>query len=68
MMVLIMGCGRLGAELAVSLEKDGHTITILDVDKYAFDHLPQDFKGIRMIGNDVLPSQVGGTKSRYGNC
>jgi trk system potassium uptake protein len=51
MMVLIMGCGRLGAELAVSLERDGHTISILDVDKYAFDHLPPDFKGRKILGD-----------------
>ena len=40
MNVLIMGCGRLGAELATMLEADGHTVAILDLDKYAFDHLP----------------------------
>lgn len=51
MFVLIMGCGRLGAELATMLEADGHEIAILDVDKFAFDHLPPDFKGARVLGD-----------------
>ena len=51
MFVVIMGCGRLGAELAVILEADGHDVSILDVDKYAFDHLPVDFKGQKVLGD-----------------
>lgn len=51
MFVLIMGCGRLGAELAALLEGDGHEVTILDVDKYAFDHLGPDFKGHKILGD-----------------
>ena len=51
MFVVIMGCGRLGAELAVTLEADGHDIAILDIDKYAFDHLPPDFKGSKILGD-----------------
>ena len=51
MFVLIMGCGRLGAELAALLEGDGHEVTILDVDKYAFDHLAPDFKGHKVLGD-----------------
>lgn len=46
-----MGCGRLGAELAMILEADGHEVSILDVDKYAFDHLPPDFKGQKVLGD-----------------
>jgi trk system potassium uptake protein TrkA len=51
MFVIIMGCGRLGAELATVLENDGHEIAILDIDKYAFDHLPASFKGKRILGD-----------------
>jgi|SRR5688572_490662 len=51
MFVIIMGCGRLGAELATVLENDGHEIAILDIDKYAFDHLPATFKGKRILGD-----------------
>jgi trk system potassium uptake protein TrkA len=48
---MIMGCGRLGAELAAVLEADGHEIAILDVDKFAFDHLAPDFKGHKVLGD-----------------
>ena len=51
MYVIIMGCGRLGAELAVMLEGDGHEVAILDVDKYAFDHLPATFRGGKILGD-----------------
>ena len=51
MFVVIMGCGRLGAALAVILEADGHDVSILDVDKYAFDHLPPDFRGQKVLGD-----------------
>jgi trk system potassium uptake protein TrkA len=51
MFVLIMGCGRLGAQLATLLENEGHEVTILDMDKYAFDHLPVTFKGHKILGD-----------------
>ncbi len=51
MYIIIMGCGRLGAELAVMMEGDGHEVTILDIDKLAFDHLPPTFQGRRMLGD-----------------
>ena len=53
MNVLIMGCGRMGAHLASMLEDDGHAVTILDVDKLAFDHLPVGFKGKKMLGDGM---------------
>jgi trk system potassium uptake protein TrkA len=46
-----MGCGRLGAELATTLEGDGHEIAILDIDKFAFDHLPPGFRGLKVLGD-----------------
>jgi trk system potassium uptake protein TrkA len=51
MFVLIMGCGRLGAELATQLEGDGHEVSILDIDKFAFDHLPPTFRGNKILGD-----------------
>jgi trk system potassium uptake protein TrkA len=49
--VIIMGCGRLGAELAMMLERDGHDLAMLDIDKFAFDHLNPDFKGRKILGD-----------------
>jgi trk/ktr system potassium uptake protein len=33
------------------LEADGHEIAILDIDKFAFGHLPPDFKGTKVLGD-----------------
>jgi trk system potassium uptake protein TrkA len=51
MYILIMGCGRLGAQLATMLETEAHEVAILDVDKFAFDHLPPSFKGRKILGD-----------------
>jgi trk system potassium uptake protein TrkA len=51
MKVVIMGCGRTGAQLAAMLDADGNTITILDIDDYSFRRLPADFKGTALVGD-----------------
>jgi trk system potassium uptake protein TrkA len=53
MKVVIMGCGRVGAQLAGLLDADGHEVTILDVDAYSFRRLPPDFKGTALLGNGI---------------
>jgi len=53
MKVVIMGCGRVGARLAVLLNADGHTVTILDTDIYSFRRLPADFHGTALVGNGI---------------
>lgn len=53
MKVVIMGCGRVGAALASMLDRDGHQVTILDINPDAFRRLPPDFKGKRHVGNGI---------------
>jgi len=53
MKVIIMGCGRVGGQLAGLLESDGHSITILDTDAYSFRRLPPNFKGTALVGNGL---------------
>jgi len=53
MKVVIMGCGRLGAQLAGLLDADGHSVTILDTDAYSFRRLPSTFSGIALVGNGL---------------
>jgi trk system potassium uptake protein TrkA len=48
-----MGCGRAGARLAGMLDTDGHQVTILDTDSYAFRRLPADFHGTALVGNGL---------------
>jgi trk system potassium uptake protein TrkA len=48
--VVVVGCGRVGSELAGTLEKDGHTVAVVDKNESAFDRLPQGFGGRRVLG------------------
>ena len=50
MNILIIGCGRVGAELATTLDKRGHDISIIDRDENSFDMLPGDFSGFTTVG------------------
>ena len=47
---VIMGCGRVGARLAVSLEASGHSVAVVDQNPEAFRRLPGDFAGRRVQG------------------
>ena len=51
MNVVIMGCGRVGAQLAALLDEDGHKVTILDIESYSFRRLPSSFKGTALVGD-----------------
>lgn len=51
MKVLIMGCGRVGAQLAAMLDAEGHAVTILDINEYSFRRLPPGFKGTALVGD-----------------
>jgi len=53
MKVVIMGCGRVGAQLAGLLDADGHEVTILDIDAYSFRRLPPNFGGTALLGNGI---------------
>lgn len=53
MKVVIMGCGRLGAQLASLLDSDRHSVTILDTDAYSFRRLPHTFGGTALVGNGL---------------
>jgi trk system potassium uptake protein len=51
MKVVIMGCGRVGAGLAVRLAGEGHSVTLLDTDAFAFQRLPEGFAGTCLFGS-----------------
>ena len=53
MKVVIMGSGRVGAQLAGMLDAEGNQVTVLDTDTYSFRRLPPDFKGAALVGNGV---------------
>ncbi|MDN5716243.1 MAG: TrkA family potassium uptake protein [Janibacter sp.] len=47
---VIMGCGRVGASLARSLERIGHDVAVVDQDSAAFRRLGSEFNGRRIAG------------------
>src|SRR6059058_4265197 len=46
-----MGCGRVGAGLAVALERLGHDVAVIDKNQQAFRRLGGDFHGQQVVGN-----------------
>jgi trk system potassium uptake protein TrkA len=48
--VIVIGCGRVGSELAGNLERDGHSVAIIDKNANALRRLLPGFKGRRVIG------------------
>jgi trk system potassium uptake protein TrkA len=48
--VVVIGCGRVGSELAGALELGGHSVAIVDKNARAFRRLPADFGGTRVVG------------------
>ncbi|HLQ63073.1 MAG TPA: TrkA family potassium uptake protein [Candidatus Acidoferrales bacterium] len=64
MKIVIVGCGRVGAQVAADMDRDGHEVTIVDRSPSAFalfasrGVLSGDFKGNELIGDgtdaDVL--------------
>ena len=50
MHVIVVGCGRTGAGLAVELTSAGHTVAIIDKLPRAFRRLPADWPGQRIAG------------------
>lgn len=45
-----MGCGRVGATLAQSLEKNGHSVAVVDQSPDAFRRLPATYAGKKVTG------------------
>ncbi|MDD4939264.1 MAG: TrkA family potassium uptake protein [Candidatus Omnitrophica bacterium] len=51
MYVIIVGCGRVGSELAKLLSAEGHNVVIIDKNPASFERLGGAFNGITVIGN-----------------
>ncbi len=50
MHVVVVGCGRVGSELAHDLEHAGHTVAVIDKNRRAFKRLPDDLLAKRVVG------------------
>lgn len=51
MKFIIIGCGRTGSYLATILDKEGHQVTVLDIDPNSFNLLSPSFQGTTILGN-----------------
>jgi len=58
MNAVIMGSGRVASELATLLDREGHKVTVIDLDPAQFEKLPDNFSGRTVVGDatdeDVL--------------
>jgi len=51
MHVVVVGCGRVGSGLAVTLTRESHTVAIIDRNPRAFRRLPSDWAGEKVLGS-----------------
>lgn len=58
MNVIVVGCGRVGSQLATLLSVDGHNVTVIDKEPESFKRLGTAFNGVTLKGlgfdEDVL--------------
>jgi trk system potassium uptake protein TrkA len=57
MYVIVVGCGRVGSELAMVLSRRGHEVTVIDYVGSSFQHLDPTYRG-RTIEADPLAEGV----------
>ncbi len=57
MKAIVVGCGRIGSQLAASLFKRGHEVSVIDENDSAFENLPANFQG-RLHEGDAMNQDV----------
>lgn len=57
MKTIVVGCGRIGSQLAYNLFKRGHEVAVVDELDTSFDNLPADFQG-RLHEGDAMNQDV----------
>jgi trk system potassium uptake protein TrkA len=50
MKIIVMGCGRVGLQVSLLMEQDGHEVTVIDSDAEALEKLGPGFEGRRIKG------------------
>jgi trk system potassium uptake protein TrkA len=51
MYVIIVGCGRVGSQLAKLLSNEGHDVVVVDKKQTSLDRLGDTFNGVTLTGN-----------------
>ena len=49
--IMVVGCGRVGSQLANQLSRDGNSVVVIDIDEAKFNDLSPDFSGFRIQGD-----------------
>jgi len=57
MFLIVVGCGRVGSELAYRLFEAGHQVTVIDQVGRSFEHLHPEYRG-RTVTGEVLAEDV----------
>jgi trk system potassium uptake protein TrkA len=60
--IVIVGCGRLGSQLANSLSRDGNSVVVIDTIESTFHNLSADFSGFRINGDATHLTMLKKTK------
>ncbi len=50
---IVVGCGRVGAELCYHLFESGHQVVVVDINKESFNRLHPDFRGRTLEGEGL---------------
>jgi len=50
MNIVVVGCGRVGSQLAMMLSVEGHNVVVIDRDESAFRRLGGTFNGVTIVG------------------
>ena len=58
MKVIIVGCGKFGSGLAMTLEKKGNEVTIIDNDPEAFELLDKKFMSANVLKTSIIPIEA----------
>jgi trk system potassium uptake protein TrkA len=57
MNVIVVGCGRVGSDLAYRLYRAEHNVTVVDSNEQSFERLKPDFRG-RTVTGELLSKEV----------
>jgi len=68
MNVIVVGCGRVGAELSFRLFKSGYQVVVVDSNRDAFNRLHSEFRGRTLEGEGLAENVLerAGIKDAYG--
>jgi trk system potassium uptake protein TrkA len=68
MNIIVVGCGRVGAELSFRLFKSGHQVVVVDSDRDAFNRLNSEFRGRTLEGEGLAENVLerAGIKDAHG--